>query len=202
MRLMDLNPFLDVGIDLDTIRFLDVFLLHALLSDSPPDSLEEIEALGRNQQLVAARGREPGLRLERNGTEVVLTEWAQQLLDEMQPLAQQLDAQLGGSSHAQALAAAQASLDDPARLPSARVLARTLETADQTFVAFVRERSAEVRARMLAQAPSAEERAEFARLATESVTQQQAIEAADTMPFEEYRQFYVSPERLGAAIGR
>ncbi len=202
VRLMDLNPFLDVGIDLDTIRFLDVFLLHALLSDSPPDSLEEIEALGRNQQLVAARGREPGLRLERNGTEVVLTEWAQQLLDEMQPLAQQLDAQLGGSSHAQALAAAQASLDDPARLPSARVLARTLETADQTFVAFVRERSAEVRARMLAQAPSAEERAEFARLATESVTQQQAIEAADTMPFEEYRQFYVSPERLGAAIGR
>mgnify|MGYP003615976347 FL=1 len=151
---------------------------------------------------MAARGREPGLRLERNGTEVVLTEWAQQLLDEMQPLAQQLDAQLGGSSHAQALAAAQASLDDPARLPSARVLARTLETADQTFVAFVRERSAEVRARMLAQAPSAEERAEFARLAAESVTQQQAIEAADTMPFEEYRQFYVSPERLGAAIGR
>ena len=202
VRLMDLNPFLDVGIDLDTMRFLDVFLLHALLSDSPPDSLAEIEALGRNQQLVAARGREPGLRLERNGAEVVLTEWAQQLLDEMQPLAQQLDAQLGGTGHAQALAAAQASLEDPARLPSARVLAQTLATADQTFVAFVRERSAQVRARMLAQPPSAEERAVFAGLAADSVKQQQAIEAADTMPFEEYRRFYVSPERLGSPVPR
>ena len=63
VRLMDLNPFIDQGIDEATIRFLDVFLLHALLMPSPPDTPEEIAALGRNQRLVASRGREPGLKL-------------------------------------------------------------------------------------------------------------------------------------------
>ncbi len=65
VRLMDLDPFFAVGITAGTMHFLDTFLLHCLLRDSPPDTPQEIAALGRNQQRVAARGREPGLRLER-----------------------------------------------------------------------------------------------------------------------------------------
>jgi len=34
------------------------------------------------------------------------------------------------------------------------------------------------------------------RLARQSVVEQQRIEAADTVPFEEFRQQYVSPQRL------
>src|SRR6185436_15720636 len=60
VRLMDLDPFSPVGIKAQTIRFLDVFLLHCLLQDSPPDSPQEIAALGRNQHKTAAYGREPG----------------------------------------------------------------------------------------------------------------------------------------------
>src|SRR3546814_20161045 len=51
--------------DLSTMRFLDVFLLHCLLADSPPDTREEIAELAHNQHLTAARGREPGLKLLR-----------------------------------------------------------------------------------------------------------------------------------------
>eukprot|EP01136_Pigoraptor_vietnamica_P040498 Opistho-1_new@12471 len=36
VRLMDLNPFEPIGIGASTLRFLDVFLLHCLLTDSPP----------------------------------------------------------------------------------------------------------------------------------------------------------------------
>lgn len=36
VRLMDLDPFEDVGIAAATMRMLDVFLLHCLQSDSPP----------------------------------------------------------------------------------------------------------------------------------------------------------------------
>ncbi len=72
VRLMDLDPFCAIGIGAATIRMLDVFLLHCLLEDSPPDTPEEIAAIGRNQNRVAARGREPGLRLERHGQEVDL----------------------------------------------------------------------------------------------------------------------------------
>ena len=62
VRLMDLDPVRagrhHAG---DTMRFLDVFLLHCLLRDSPPDTPQEIAAIGRNQLAVASRGREPGL---------------------------------------------------------------------------------------------------------------------------------------------
>jgi glutamate--cysteine ligase len=44
VRLMDLDPFVPVGITAQTMRFLDVFLLHCLLSDSPHDTPEEISA--------------------------------------------------------------------------------------------------------------------------------------------------------------
>ncbi|HEY9238764.1 MAG TPA: glutamate--cysteine ligase, partial [Burkholderiaceae bacterium] len=54
VRCMDLDPFEPVGIDSPTMRFLDMFLLHCLLADSPPDTPDEIAALARNQQRVAA----------------------------------------------------------------------------------------------------------------------------------------------------
>ena len=40
VRCMDLDPFKPIGIDAATVRFLDVFLLHCLASDSPPDTPE------------------------------------------------------------------------------------------------------------------------------------------------------------------
>ena len=40
------------------------------------------------------------------------------------------------------------------------------------------------------------QQARFVALSQQSLQAQKAIEAADTMPFETYRQQYVSPERL------
>jgi glutamate--cysteine ligase len=54
-----------VGIGLHQMRLLDIFLLHCLLSDSPPDSAQEIAAMARNQRRIAERGRDPQLRLHR-----------------------------------------------------------------------------------------------------------------------------------------
>src|SRR3954469_24948548 len=59
VRLMDLDPFCPIGITPQTCRMLDIFLLHCLLHESPPDTPAEIAEVGRNQNRVAARGREP-----------------------------------------------------------------------------------------------------------------------------------------------
>ncbi|MFP5406404.1 MAG: glutamate--cysteine ligase, partial [Gammaproteobacteria bacterium] len=53
VRCLDIDPFDPVGIPPDTVRFLDVFLLHCLLDESPPDTPQEIAALSSNQHLVA-----------------------------------------------------------------------------------------------------------------------------------------------------
>ncbi len=195
VRLMDLNPFLPVGIDEQTMRFLDVFLLHCLFSDSPPDSPAEIEALKRNQHLVAERGREPGLKLACGGMEVALTDWAAQVLGELPALARALDEALGGDGHQAAVQAAQQALHNPALLPSARVLA-ALPGYGDSYVAFMLDRSQQIRSLMLAQPPDAALRQRFAEMAVQSRAQQHAIEVSDTLSFEQYRREYTSPARL------
>jgi glutamate--cysteine ligase len=198
VRCLDLDPFEPVGIAAPTMRFIDIFLLHCLLADSPPDTPAEIAALGRNQHRVAARGREPGLLLEQGEHTVTLTDWAAQLLDECAAIADALDAAHGGEAHQAALAAARAALARPASLPSAHVLAAMAADFDNSYVAFVRAQSAQTRERLLALPWSEAQAARYAALAEASVAEQQRIEAGDSLPFEQYRQAYLSPDRLRA----
>jgi glutamate--cysteine ligase len=85
------------GINAQTLHFLDVFLMHCLLADSPPDSPQEIADMAHNQHLTAARGRESGLELQRHGQPVKLADWGHELLAAMTPVAQRLDAELAGT---------------------------------------------------------------------------------------------------------
>src|SRR3954469_24510782 len=138
VRLLDLNPFVPIGITAQTIRFLDTFLLHCLLSDSPPDMPQEIAALGRNQHKTAAFGREPGLKLERDGGEATLADWGAELLAAFAPIAAGLDEAHQSTDYSDALRAARALLDEPDLLPSARVLAVMEQDFGNSFTAFTR----------------------------------------------------------------
>ena len=195
---MDLDPFEPVGINAATTRFIDLFLLHCLLADSPPDTPDEIAALGRNQHRTAARGREPGLLLERDGQQQLLTDWAAELLEACGPIAEAVDAAFGGQVYRQALADARSLLLRPDDLPSARVLGAMLAGFDGSYPRFIRHQSTATRAQILALPWEADQAARYAALAEASVAEQQRIEAADSMLFEQYRQAYLSPDRLRA----
>ncbi|KPF49861.1 glutamate--cysteine ligase [beta proteobacterium AAP51] len=200
VRCMDLDPFEPVGINAQTLRFLDVFLLHCLLQDSPPDTPAEIAELGRNQHHTAAHGREPGLRLERGGHAVLLADWAHELLAECVPIAQALDAAHHSTAQSEAysaaVAAAQAALARPSTLPSARVLAAIENDFDLRYTAFIRHQAEATRSQMLALPWPAEQQANFEAMAAVSWRRQQALEAEDTVDFETFRQHYTSAARL------
>jgi glutamate--cysteine ligase len=244
VRCLDLDPFSPIGVGIETTRFLDVFLLHCLLSDSPRDTPEEIAELSRNQHAVAQRGREPGMQLSRNGRPVELVRWGEALLKELVPIAAALDAADGNAAgtnaagtnaagtnaagtnvavatgakgsgaaareaqtpgakaagpYSVALASAAAALADPSRTPSARVLREMAEQYDNSFSAFALAQSMRHREVLLAMPfdPAAEAR--LLRLAEESLAEQRAIEAADTLPFEIYRQKYIAGTLLDDA---
>jgi glutamate--cysteine ligase len=197
VRLIDLDPFSPIGITTRTIRLLDVFLLHCLLRESPPDTPAEIAAIARNQNLVALRGREPGLHLECGERKVPLAEWGDELLAECGPLAAALDAG-EGSAHADALSNARAALADAASLPSARVLEEMEREHGRSHNRFALAHSLRHRAALTGMALSREIEERFARAAAESLIKQRAIESADTVPFEAYRTDYLSPDRLTA----
>lgn len=197
VRLMDLDPFEPVGIRTSTMRFLDVFLMHCLLSDSPDDSPAEIAELARNQHLTAARGREPGLKLLRGGREIGLAEWGAELVAQFGPIAAALDAANGGTAHADAVCAAAEALQAPDTLPSARVLAAMARDHGNSFVSFVRERSEATRAYIDGLPWAEHDQAHYEQMTQDSIEAQQKIEESDSLPFELYRQQYVSAERLG-----
>jgi glutamate--cysteine ligase len=186
-----------VGIQAQTMRFLDVFLLHCLLSDSPPDTPGEVAALARNLLRVADRGREPGLMLERGDGLVALQDWGAEFLEDCGATAAALDAIHGGSLYRDALAAAREVLNDAELAPSARVLAAMVNDFDGSYTAFTRAQSLQTRTKLIRLPFPSELAARFAALAAASVAEQKRIEATDTMPFEEYRQAYLSTERLG-----
>ena len=197
VRCMDLDPFEPVGINAQTMCFLDVFLLHCLFSASPPDTPAEIAALARNQHRVAARGREPGLTLERDGAEVGLVDWGRELLAQFLPIAERMDALDGATRHVQALEAARAIIAQPDRAPSAQVLSAMAGESGNSYLDFTASRSLKVRDGLLAMPFGDDMQAHFAALSRTSLEEQARIEANDSMPFEIFRKEYLSAERLG-----
>ena len=197
VRCLDLDPFCPIGITTATMRFLDVFLLHCVLSESPVDTPDEIAENNRNQHHAAEGGRDRGMQLVRRREKLSLAEWGRQLLDECNPIAEALDAARGGSGYRDAVAAAGASLQTPSLTPSARVLDEIVTGYRKSYLQFVLARSKQYRSDHLRLPLPAEVEARFKRVADESVAEQRELEEGDSVPFEVFRQQYLSQDLLG-----
>ena len=196
VRLMDLDPFAPIGITPVTCRFLDVFLVHCLASESPPDTPHEILEIRRNQQTIAVRGREPGVKLERFGASTTFERWAKEIIDACHPFAARMDALAGGSAHAEACAEMAKRVADPEITPSARVLHAMARNHDNSYARFILIESTLHKAMLQHLELPREVRDQFSRLAAESLQKQREIEAADKADFETFRQRYLAPDLL------
>jgi glutamate--cysteine ligase len=196
VRCLDIDPLCPIGITAATIRFLDVFLLYCLLSDSPPDTPEEIAAKARNQHRVAERGRDPDVRLTRGKEEIALAEWGREVLHECEPIAQALDNVHRSDAYHDVLTAAGAALGNPSATPSASILREMGQCHAKSHLRFVLAQSVRHRGELLELPLPAAAAARFAGLAETSLAEQQQIEARDTMPFEIYRQQYLAQDLL------
>jgi glutamate--cysteine ligase len=192
VRSLDAEPFSPVGIDALTMRFLDVFLLHCLLADSPPDAPAEIARIARNQFRVAERGREPGVRLMLDDGEIALADWGLDVLRQCAPIAQALDGAAGGREHRDALDVAGERLHDPSRTPSARVLRELHERYADSYIEFALAHSRAHRTSMLALPFDASAAARLERMAGESLAEQRRLEEMDDVPFELFRRQYLA----------
>ena len=195
VRLMDLDPFSAIGITAETIRFLDIFLLHCLLSDSPRDTPEINAAQSANRHTVAQRGREPGLALlENDGSHRPLLAWGQEVLTECEAVAQRLDEAWPEhqGAYAAALRMARQRLEHMEHTPSARLMADIATQGNGSLTQYTVAQSEAHRQHLLAQPLPADIREAFATMARESFVEQADIEAADTGDFETWRQQYIT----------
>jgi glutamate--cysteine ligase len=189
VRALDINAYDPMGLNEAQLRFVEAFLLLCLLEDSPPISGDELREIEHNQAIVARRGREPALRLQRSGGNMLLQDWALQLCEAMSGICELLDQSMPGRPYQDALAAQIEAVRDPDRTPSARMLAE-MRRREETFIAFGR-RMAKENAEHFRQRPlGAARQAEFEALAASSLREQQELEADTGVSFEEYLQAY------------
>jgi glutamate--cysteine ligase len=192
VRALDVSAFDPVGVNQNKLRFLEAFLALCLLRESAPISRGEQAALDANHLLVARRGREPGLMLNRDGREAPMTQWAGELLESMQGLCEMLDHGEPARPYSSALEQQCAKLDDVERTPSARLLAEMRQTGE-TFFQLAGRMSKLHKDYFLGLYPPNESRlAEFAAAAQESHAAQQRIEAADDTDFDTYLARYLA----------
>jgi glutamate--cysteine ligase len=189
LRALDVSPFDPIGINQRQARFLEVFLLNCLLSDSPPIDGDEHAANVRNHALVAKRGREPGLKLHRDGKPVGLQQWGHELRDQLLAICEVFDPD-GGLGCALAVKECTAGLDEPAQTPSGRLLDE-LRTTGQPLFTYAMQLARDYDDYFRSLAPELNvHAAELDEESSNSVIQQREIEAADAVDFEVYLSRY------------
>jgi glutamate--cysteine ligase len=192
MRSLDVGAFDPVGVNQRKLYFLEAFAALCLLRDSPPLSAEESEHYEANHVLVASRGREPGLMLWSGERTLALTDWAAEILDQMQGICELLDAGDDARPFANALALQRAKLSDPSQLPSARLLDELTNQGVSFFdLALGMSRLHRDYFRDL-YPPNEQRLAELRTEATESLAEQRAVESADKLPFRVFVDRYMA----------
>ncbi|MGE0114562.1 MAG: glutamate--cysteine ligase [Steroidobacteraceae bacterium] len=190
VRALDVSAFDPVGVNQNKLRFLEAFMALCMLKDSPPILGDEDEVLDGNHLTVAHRGREPGLKLNRDGRLAPLRDWSLELLDSMLGICELLDQGNHRRPYTGALEAQTAKILDSALTPSARTIVE-LQTTGQSFADFALQMSAAHKSYFLELHPPNEKRLEEFRVeAEESMRRQEAIEAADNTDFDSYLAHY------------
>ncbi len=133
LRSLDVNAFDPHGINSEQLHFLEVFMLHSLLQDSPPLSKSEIISIDENLLTVAHQGRKPGLMLKRGDEEISFQTWASELCHQMKDVADLLDNANYCESYFSSVKSQIATVMDPELTPSARMLAQMREHKEEFF---------------------------------------------------------------------
>lgn len=134
-RAIDINPYSPIGLDIDQLEFLHVFLVYCLFKKSPKIEKSEHCRITGNQNNVSIYGRKPGLTLIKDGKEIEMKTWAREIIEEMLPIAQLLNKNFKDKNHQNSLLAQMEKLDNPYLTPSARIISK-LQKNRQGFLEY------------------------------------------------------------------
>lgn len=191
IRSLDLDLFHPIGIDAPRARFIEAFLLSCLIQESPEINTDDFSTHNANQLKVAHEGRKPDVTLVKEQRSVRLKDWANEILDSIQPICDVLDAGESDDLYNQALQAQRKLVEDSDLTPSARILAG-MRAAKQPFAPFADKLSQQHAENFTNQKLNAAETLKFDQMATESHKKQAEIESNDNLEFDAFLNKYFS----------
>ena len=194
IRALDINVFDPCGINQNTMRFIEAFLIYCLLEESPPLDAQALDDARHNQLETARQGRKAGLRLRDRGEEKTLTDWARKITAGTLAVAELIDCGETGGSYVSAVKAMQELVENPDATPSARVI-EELTTANCSFFEFAMAMAAGHRDYFRSIADLADERRNaLQQEAQASIDRQREIEASDEISFDDYLERYFNAD--------
>ncbi len=122
VRSLDLNVFDPAGINQNTMRFMEAFLIYCLLAESPSINDAQWNEIASNHSRTATQGRDPEFKLYDGGTERTLSDWGTEIVRDVRAIAEIIDQGEGRDDYVQAVEAQSEAIGNPETTPSARVL--------------------------------------------------------------------------------
>jgi len=191
LRSLDVNAFEPLGIGTEQLYFLEILMTFCLLQDSPQVSTLERKEINHNEIFTAHHGRDPSLQLQRNGDIQSLKSWAQELCEQMTGVCEFLDTVNNNKYYTRALKAQMEVVADPDRTPSA-IMLDEMRKEKEGFYHYAKRMSEKHHRYFRSLSENKDRTGFFIDAASESLEKQRAIEAADSMTFEQYLQNYFS----------
>ena len=193
VRCMDINPFEPLGIGSTDAHFLDIFLMYCALQTSCHIDELDFSDKVHNFKTAVLEGRKPGVMLQKQGEPIALIELGNELLAEMQPIAEILDTALNTTKFSASLQAQQAKIDDVTLTPSAKVLNAMLQDS-LSHNDFMLKQSAEHTAYFAELALPEDRLVYFHELAKQSEVDQHNREVGNSRDFDTFLADYFAAE--------
>lgn len=189
LRSVDINAFRPAGLTHKQLYFLEIFMMFCLLQESTDIDANEASEIDSNQNTVAHKGRKPGLELNRNGEAITLKDWATELLEQMQGVADILNTAHNETFYSDAISTQMELVQDPSLTPSAQVL-DDIFNKDGSYYQFAKRKSEEHREYFLKRELSEHINKKMELVAEQSLQQQSKLEAEQDMGFDTFLQKY------------
>lgn len=189
LRSLDVNASHPLGINEEQLYFLETLMLFCLSHESPSIDEKELKEIDRNEMLTAHQGRDPTLKLKRNGEDISIKEWGGEILDAMQGFALLLDEVHGCNDYSNSLNKQKLAVADPQNTPSAKMLDEMREKGEG-FYQYAMRMSKQHHEAFLKEKLSAEQSQFYENLTISSLAQQKQIEDSDVLPFATFLERY------------
>ena len=189
LRSLDVNASHPLGINEEQLYFLETFMLFCLSHESPPIDENEQKEIDRNEMLTAHEGRDPNLRLRRNGKDISVKEWGGELLGEMQGFASLLDDVHSSEDYSNSLNVQKQAVNDPELTPSAKMLTE-MKDRGEGFYQYAMRMSQQHHEAFRKEQLSEEQNLFYQELSRTSLQKQNEMEANDSLPFSSFLEQY------------
>ncbi|MEE4244014.1 MAG: glutamate--cysteine ligase [Kangiellaceae bacterium] len=185
VRALDLNLYDPIGISQYQLNFIDVFLLHCLMHDSPLITERELAENKKNFSRVVKGGRDPEVYLWHENKQVALVDRLKQLFAEFELSANILDQAYQTDEFSSALECLNPLITNPELSLSGQIV-MTIEKRNDGFFQYAYALSKRYGKELRSNPLDEQDYQTFADEARDSIDKQQQLEASEEISFEQF----------------